>query len=108
VCVRARACVCVCVCVCVYVYIYIYSNLMNEFREMEGLLYLNVRETPPTTKCTWPNVRINLGFHSKVKVRLFDLLMLHKKCDNGFTEHIASKQKVTESYVYRSVHHCDS
>ena len=70
---------------------------MNEFRKMDGLLYLqkNVRETPPTTKCTRPNVWINLGFHSKVKVWLFDLSMLHNKCDDVFTEHIASKRKVT-------------
>lgn len=64
---------------------------------MEGLLYLqkNVRTTPPTTKCTQPNVQINLGFQTKVKVWLFGLLMLYKKCDNEFTEHVASKRKVT-------------
>jgi hypothetical protein len=66
---------------------------MNELRQMEGSLYLqkNVSETPPTTKCTWPTVRINLGFHSKIKVRLFDLFMLYKKCDDGFTEYTASR-----------------
>jgi len=55
-----------------------YSNLINEFRQMKGLLYLqkNVRETPPTTKCTWPNVRINFALQSKAKVWLFDLFML--------------------------------
>jgi hypothetical protein len=60
---------------------------MNELRQMEGVLYLqkNVSETLPTTKCTWPTVQINLGFHSKVKVWLFDLLMLYKKRDNRFT-----------------------
>jgi len=45
--------------------------------------------------CTRPTVRINLGFHSKIKVWLFDLLMLYKKYDNGFTGYIASKWKVT-------------
>ena len=70
---------------------------MNEFRQMEVSLYLqkNVREILPTTKRTQPHAQINLGFHSKVKVWLFDLLMLYKKCDSGFTEHIASKRKVT-------------